>query len=46
VLLALLIFNLGVEASQRIFVAIALSSIANLRPLLAIPSQKPRVLSA
>ncbi len=41
--LALLSFNLGVEAGQLVFVALALLAIARLRLLLAVRSAKPRL---
>ncbi len=44
--LGLLTFNLGVEAGQLIFVALALLAIASLKLLLAIPSERPRLLVA
>jgi hypothetical protein len=44
--LALLTFNLGVEAGQRIFVALALLAIGSLKLLLAVPSERPRLLTA
>jgi hydrogenase/urease accessory protein HupE len=44
--LALLTFNLGVEAGQLIFVALALLAIASLKLLLAIHSERPRFLTA
>jgi hypothetical protein len=44
--LALLIFNLGVEAGQLMFVAVALLAIASLKLLLAIPSERPGLLVA
>jgi hydrogenase/urease accessory protein HupE len=44
--LALFTFNLGVEAGQLAFVTVALSAIACLKLLLAIPSQRPRLATA
>ncbi len=44
--LALLTFNLGVEAGQLIFVVLALTAIASLKLLLAIHSDRPRLLTA
>ncbi len=44
--LALLTFNLGVEAGQLMFVALALLAIASLNLLLAIHSSKPRLWTA
>jgi hydrogenase/urease accessory protein HupE len=44
--LALLTFNLGVEAGQLIFVALALATIGSLKLLLAVHSERPRLLAA
>jgi HupE / UreJ protein len=44
--LALFTFNLGVEAGQLAFVAFALSAIACLTLLLAIHSERPRLITA
>ncbi len=44
--LALLTFNLGVEAGQLAFVAFALSAIACLKLLLAVPAERPRLVTA
>lgn len=44
--LALLTFNLGVEAGQLIFVALALAAIGSLKLLLAIPAERPRLIIA
>lgn len=43
--LALLTFNLGVEAGQLIFVALALLAFGSLKLLLAIPTELPRLLT-
>ena len=44
--LALLTFNLGVEAGQLIFVVLALAAIASLRMLLAFSAEQPRLVTA
>jgi hypothetical protein len=44
--LALLTFNLGVEAGQLLFVALALAAIASLRMLLAFSAEQPRLVTA
>ncbi len=44
--LALLTFNLGVEAGQLVFVLLALAAIGSLRLLLAIPAARPKLFLA
>ncbi|WP_353646091.1 HupE/UreJ family protein [Mesorhizobium sp. WSM2239] len=44
--LALLTFNLGVEAGQLLFVTLALATIASLRKLLAFSVERPRLVTA